>query len=218
MEDKTAFGRTTPRDEMVTRRWWARKAMKGDLLFSDGETLSGVWGDVVTPLAVWQGWGTFKMIPTQNPKKRSVQDEIRELMPGSAGPFALDPRTVEDALRLANTTNNARTAMNLRTSLIRLASQRPDLRPVLLPLLAGDNTKVAAKAPKAAPKLKGKKLDEAISKAYYRHGDRVQVNMMDIGKIYDAGKKAYEAADTAEAAEAALDEAMIAAIAKYRTN
>lgn len=106
----------------------------------------------------------------------------------------------------------------LRASIIRLASAQPELRPVLLPLLTGDNAKVAAKAPKAPPKLKGKKLDDAISKAYYRHGNGVQVNIMDIGKIYDAGKAAYEAAATLEAAEAALDEAMIAAIAKFRKN
>lgn len=105
----------------------------------------------------------------------------------------------------------------LRAKLIRLASDNRDLRPVLLPLLAGD-TRTAAKAPKAAPKLKGKKLDEAISKAYYRNGNGVQVNIMDIGKIYDAGKKAYEAADTVEAADAALEEAMKAAIAKFRQN
>ncbi len=106
----------------------------------------------------------------------------------------------------------------LRAQLIRLASENRDLRPVLLPLLAGDTRKTAAKAPKAAPKLKGKKLDDAISKAYYRNGNGVQVNIMDIGKIYDAGKKAYEAADTVEAADAALEEAMKAAIAKFRQN
>ena len=104
-----------------------------------------------------------------------------------------------------------RTMTTLRSSLIRLAHSNPKLRPDLLLLL-----KTAAKVPKAAPKLKGKKLDDAISKAYYRHGEGVQVNIMDIGKIYDAGKKAYEAADTVEAADAALDEAMVAAIAKFR--
>lgn len=75
-----------------------------------------------------------------------------------------------------------------------------------------------AAAAKAPAKLKGKKLDEAISKAYYEHGDRVQVNIMDIGKIYAAGKAAYEGAGTLEEAAKALDEAMKAAITKYRTN
>ena len=103
---------------------------------------------------------------------------------------------------------------SLRSKVIRLAHQNPELRPVLLPLVTSGRV-AAAKAP---AKLKGKKLDDAISKAYYRNGNNVQVNMMDIGKIYDAGKKAYEAADTVEAADAALDEAMKAAIAKYRQN
>jgi hypothetical protein len=75
--------------------------------------------------------------------------------------------------------------------------------------------RLAAKAP---AKLKGKKLDNAISKAYYQHGDRIQVNIMDLGKIHDAAKKAYEAASTVEEADKALDDAMKAAIAKYRTN
>lgn len=214
MDDKTAFGRMTSRDEMVIRRWWARKPMEGDFLFSDGETLSGIWDEVATPLAVWQGWGTFKMIPTMNPKKRQVQNEIRELAPGGDGPFALggSDGMVEDTMRFATP------KPTLRAQLIRLASENRDLRPHLLPLLAGDSRTAAAKAPKAAPKLKGKKLDDAISKAYYRNGNGVQVNIMDIGKIYDAGKKAYEAADTVEAADAALEEAMKAAIAKFRQN
>jgi len=219
MEDKTAFGRMTSRDETVIRRWWARKPMEGDFLFSDGETLSGVWDDVTTPLAVWQGWGTFKMVPTLNPKKRQVQNEIRELAPGGDGPFALggSDDMVENAMRLANTTTRT-SPMTLRAHVIRLASANPELRPVLLPLLVEDTRTAAAKAPKAAPKLKGKKLDDAISKAYYRNGQGVQVNIMDIGKIYDAGKKAYEAAATVEEADAALEEAMKAAIAKFRQN
>lgn len=220
MDDKTAFGRMTSRDETVIRRWWEHKAMEGDFLFSDGETLSGLWGDVATPLAVWQGWGTFKMIPTLNAKKRQVQNEIRELAPGSDGPFALSGSdSMDEAMRFANSTPTSRTAtMTLRAKLIRLASENLDIRPHILPLLVDDTRTAAAKAPKAAPKLKGKKLDDAISKAYYRNGQGVQVNIMDIGKIYDAGKKAYEAADTVEAADAALEEAMKAAIAKYRQN
>jgi len=75
-----------------------------------------------------------------------------------------------------------------------------------------------AAAAKAPAKLKGKKLDDAISKAYYKHGDRVQVDIMNIGKIYAAGKAAYEGAESLEEADKALDEAMKAAIAKYRTN
>jgi hypothetical protein len=173
--DKKAFSGLTTRDEMVIRRWWSRKPMAGDILFSDGETLSGIWGEVPTTLAVWMGWGTFKMIPTTEPKKKMVQSEVRRLAPG--GSFSGVPEgMLENAVRLA------------------------------------------AKAPKPAPKLKGKKLDDAISKAYYRHGEGVQVNMMDISKIYDAGKKAYEGAATVEEADAALDEAMKAAITKFRMN
>jgi acyl-CoA-binding protein len=73
--------------------------------------------------------------------------------------------------------------------------------------------RLAAKAP---AKLKGKKLDKAISDAYYRHFNRVQINMMDITKIYREAQQAYEGADTPEAAEAALDEAMKGMVSKYR--
>ena len=106
---------------------------------------------------------------------------------------------------------------SLRSKVIRLASANPELRSVLLPLLT-EGGKTAAKAPKPAPKLKGKKLDDAISAAYYRHGKGVQINIMDITKIYDAGKKAYEAAATVEEADKALDEAMQAAISQFRKN
>lgn len=123
------------------------------------------------------------------------------------------PAIIENVSHTASSTGES----DLRSKLIRLASENPELRPVLLPLLT-DGVKTAAKAPKPAPKLKGKKLDDAISKAYYRHGDGVQVNIMDISKIYEAGKKAYEAADTVEAADAALDAAMKDAIAKFRQN
>lgn len=218
---RQAFGAVTARDERVIAAWWSRKPMRGDFLFSDGETLSGMWDDELTPLAVWQGWGTFKMIPTMNLKQKRVQEEIRNLAPGSDGPFALSgsDSMVEDAMRFANSTPTSRTAtMTLRAKLIRLAHENLDIRSRILPLLVDDTRTAAAKAPKAAPKLKGKKLDDAISKAYYRNGQGVQVNIMDIGKIYDAGKKAYEAADTVEAADAALEEAMKAAIAKYRQN
>lgn len=99
---------------------------------------------------------------------------------------------------------------DLRSKLIRLAHAKPDLRPVLLPLL-----KEAAKAP---AKLKGKKLDALISKTYYKYGDRVQIDMMSIPKIYREAEAAYNAEATPEAAEAALDKAIQASIAKYRVN
>lgn len=125
-------------------------------------------------------------------------------------------------------------ASTLRTQIIRLAAVHPELRSDLLPLLKEDSApesvdqnkpehyyglpprgvQAAAKAP---AKLKGKKLDAAISKAYYKYGDRVQVNIMDIGKIYAAGKAAYEGAATLEEADKALDAAMKAALEKYGT-
>lgn len=74
--------------------------------------------------------------------------------------------------------------------------------------------KSAAKAPK---KLKGKKLEHLISRAYSRLGDRVQVNMMDLGKIYSAAEKAYAAAEVEEA-EAEMEKALEAALTKYRMN
>lgn len=75
--------------------------------------------------------------------------------------------------------------------------------------------RVAAKTP---AKLKGKKLDSAIEKAYYQHGSGVQIDMMSIGKIFREGQKAYEGAATVEEADKALDEAMKAAVIKYRRN
>lgn len=73
--------------------------------------------------------------------------------------------------------------------------------------------KYAAKADK---KVTGKKLDSLISSTYYKHGDRVQIDMMSIPKIYREAEKAYnEAATHAEGVEA-VDKAMVAAIAKYR--
>jgi len=182
MDDKKAFTRVTPRDEMVIRRWWTRKAMEGDILFSDGETLSGVWGDVVTPLAVWRGWGEFRMVPTQNPKKRSMQNEIRELMPGSGNPLALDPSMVEDARHFAST---ASTGTTLRASLIRLASEQPELRPVLLPLLVGD-TKLAATDENAARYSYWRKIADRFEAdfGYHYAPKKGQKNPEHIQKMY----------------------------------
>lgn len=102
---------------------------------------------------------------------------------------------------------------SLRSKVIRLAHAKPEFRAKLLAALG---TKTAA--PKAPKKLTGKKLAEAISKAYYKQGNGVQINIMDITKIFDAGKAAYEGGATVEEAEKALEEAMIASVAKYRLN
>ena len=64
---------------------------------------------------------------------------------------------------------------------------------------------------KAPAKLKGKKLDAEINRLYGIHGDRVLVNIMDLGKISNAAKAAYEAGEDMEAA-------IKVAIAKYRLN
>lgn len=99
---------------------------------------------------------------------------------------------------------------SLRSKVIRLAHQNPELRPHLLPLL-----KEAAKAP---AKLKGKKLDSLIETTYYKHGNGVQINMMSIPKIFREAQAAYEAAATPEEGVKAVDASIQASIAKYRTN
>jgi len=75
--------------------------------------------------------------------------------------------------------------------------------------------KAGAKAP---AKLTGKKLDAAISKAYYKHFNGVQINIMDTVKISRLGRAAYEGGATPEEAEKALDEAMKDAVPKFRQN
>ena len=96
----------------------------------------------------------------------------------------------------------------LRSKLIRLAHAKPELRGTLLPLLA--------KSAAADKKIKGKKLESVVSDAYYKHFDRVQVNMMDIGKIYGEAEKAYNGAATHAEGLEALDKAMAAAVPKYK--
>lgn len=64
---------------------------------------------------------------------------------------------------------------------------------------------------KAPAKLKGKKLDAEINRLYGIHAHGVQVNIMDLSKIANAAKAAYEAGEDMEAA-------LKVAIAKYRVN
>lgn len=80
---------------------------------------------------------------------------------------------------------------------------------------AGNLSEAAAKGPK---KLKGKALEKAVDTAYYKHGQNVQVDIFDLGKISKMGMDAYLAAPDPASADAALDAAMQAAIAKYRKN
>ena len=78
--------------------------------------------------------------------------------------------------------------------------------------------KAVKNAAKAPAKLTGKKLDAAISKAYYKHFNGVQINIMDTVKISRLGRAAYEGGATPEEAEKALDEAMKDAVPKFRQN
>jgi hypothetical protein len=54
-------------------------------------------------------------------------------------------------------------------------------------------------------------VENQVQAAYSKHFNRVQVNMMDLGKIMDIGKAALKEGRD-------LDEAMIAAVAQYRQN
>ena len=93
----------------------------------------------------------------------------------------------------------------LRDKVIKLAHANPELRVHLLPII---------KEAKAGKKLKGKKLDKHINSTYSRLGNRIMINMMDIPKIWDASKAAYESGGTAEEADAAMEKAIAAAKTK----
>ncbi len=56
-----------------------------------------------------------------------------------------------------------------------------------------------------------KQLDKEIERLYYLHGNRVEINIMSISKIYAECR-------AASVAGGSLEEAMLAAIAKYRLN
>jgi hypothetical protein len=58
---------------------------------------------------------------------------------------------------------------------------------------------------------KNKKREEAISQAYRKHGDRVQVRLMDLPRIMNAAGTAYDAGKDYEAV-------MIEQIKIYRQN
>lgn len=60
-----------------------------------------------------------------------------------------------------------------------------------------------------AAKLKGKKLDAEINRLFKAHGQNIQFNIMDLGKIRKAGVAAAEAGEDIEAA-------VVAAIKQYR--
>ena len=56
-----------------------------------------------------------------------------------------------------------------------------------------------------------KRIDAAADAAFYKHGNQIQFNIMDLGKIHNAGVVAGKAGKDIEAA-------VIEAIAKYRQN
>lgn len=55
-----------------------------------------------------------------------------------------------------------------------------------------------------------KKIDELVAAAFKTHGDRIEFNIMDLSKISKAGR------DAAAGGPEAIEQAVIAAIAKYR--
>jgi len=178
-----------------------------------GETVDGPLEIVEPPVEAWMD-GEF-----------TQQENIELLIKQEEGILG-DGEADEGPMRVAA----------LRSKLIRVAHEHKALRQPILKLLkdAGceklpeggmrdnceakkeegkendkkDDKKAAAKEP---AKLKGKKLDDAVNKAFYKHGDSVQFDIMDLGKLSNDVKKAYEAGED-------MDEAMKKAVAKYRKN
>jgi hypothetical protein len=66
-------------------------------------------------------------------------------------------------------------------------------------------------ARKQTAKQADKALDKAVEQAFYRHGDRIQFGIMDLGKISGETKAAVLAGGC-------INEAMKEAVAKYRKN
>jgi len=56
-----------------------------------------------------------------------------------------------------------------------------------------------------------KLIDDQVHAAFKAHANCVQINMMDLGKVLDAGRNALKAGHN-------LDEAMAVAVAQYRKN
>jgi predicted DNA-binding ArsR family transcriptional regulator len=136
---------------------------------------------------------------------------------GSGTPVAADMKAMKIAL-----SEMADMAKELRSEVFRVVGkldlpgmQSVDGKKVLIPGKEKHNKgkKLPPPAQEAAApkKLKGKALDKEIEKIYYKVGDRVQINIMDIGKIFAAGRAAYEAGTDMEAA-------IKAAVEKYRKN
>jgi len=71
--------------------------------------------------------------------------------------------------------------------------------------------KIALTKEQKAAKKADKALEDQIASAYHCHGNGVQINIMDISNIYKDCKATTSTGKT-------MDEAMIAAIEKYRKN
>jgi len=56
-----------------------------------------------------------------------------------------------------------------------------------------------------------KLIDKQVEAAYSKHGHGVQINVMDLSKVMNAGRDAIKAGQN-------LDDVMLAALAKYRVN
>ena len=56
-----------------------------------------------------------------------------------------------------------------------------------------------------------KAIEATVEAAFRKHANGVQINMMDLGKVMNAGRNAARAG-------ASVDDAMIAAVAQYRQN
>lgn len=70
-----------------------------------------------------------------------------------------------------------------------------------------DTRQIAAKPSKRQLQA----IDREIERIYYRVGQGVQIGVLDIGKVYDAGRAAALAGGNLEAA-------IVAAVALYRKN
>lgn len=55
------------------------------------------------------------------------------------------------------------------------------------------------------------KLDAEITRLFYKHASGVQINILDLGKIHVAGREAA-------ASGTSVEDAVVAAIARFRVN
>lgn len=60
-------------------------------------------------------------------------------------------------------------------------------------------------------KLVNKNIDRKVDECFRKHGNNVQIQMMDIPDIFKAGHEAYAAGQS-------IEDAVVAAIQKYRKN